>query len=702
MTKMRIIRALWRRASLLDRAATLLILFYLAAKVAEAFGWQPSSGLLSAVLGLLPLFFFVSAVFLLVRSRHWIATRVLWRLRNRLILAYIFVGLVPVILLLALGGILFYLGDVEVAAHLLHDDFHTKMEQVSAASDRALALARVIATQKTTLDALDRAEPVLAITKSAEQLLPGLSITFSPATPTMPVPTSATGPAELVERQGSLAIEAASVGQLPDGRWVKADARLPVTPQLLDHLSPELGPLFLGSGTLHVGTNGQATVGSRPRVTRLPTTRPGSAAKRQQVAIATRTRTLPPPANPFDIAIAGITTFDVVNIAHPGAKPKAEPPLFVAFSFRSSAMEKRIQNSLGEFQWDYLVVLIVVAGLFVVLFLLASIVGFVLARTITRTVAQLDEGTRHVKAGDFSHRISIQRRDQLGALAESFNSMTSSIESLLDEQRQRQRLENELTIAREVQSQLFPRSLPALPGLDLGAVCRAARVVSGDYYDCLQLDSHRVAVAIADISGKGISAALLMASLNSALRNLVVSDGFAGADPSEPGAPASGDPTHASRLQSTAALAASLNRYLLLNTSDDRYATFFFAVYDTVTRRLDYTNAGHLPPFFINGNRIEKLDRGGPVLGLLDGCVYEQATIQVEPGSLLVAYSDGITEPEDSYGEEFGPDRLAAEILRRRNQRPEQLCLDILEAVKTWCAPAEPFDDQTILVARMD
>ncbi len=690
MTKMRIIRALWRRASLLDRAATLLILLYLAAKVAEVFGWQPTSGVLSTVLGLLTLFAFASVIFLLVRSRHWIATRLLWRLRNRLILAYIFVALVPVILLLTLGGILLYLGDVEVAAHLLHDDFHTRMEQVSAASQQALALARVIARPKTTLEALDRAAPILAITKTDEDLLPDLRITFSAGAPTTRVPVSETGPAELVEREGTLAIEAASVGRLPDGRWVEADARLPVTPHLLDHLSPELGQLTVGAGALSVGGSVQAPANPQ---------RPAEA--RGSLSISTRTRTLPPPANPFDIAIVGMTTFDAVRIAKPEAAPQPKS-LLVLFSFRSSAMSKRIQGSLGEYQSFYLVLLAIVAGLFVVMFLLASIVGFVLARTITRTVALLDEGTRHVKAGDFSHRISIPRRDQLGALAESFNSMTSSIESLLEEQRQRQRLENELTIAREVQSQLFPRSLPALPGLDLGAVCRAARVVSGDYYDCLQLDSRRVAVAIADISGKGISAALLMASLNSALRNLVVSDGFAGADPSEPGATAPGDTAPASRFHSTAALAASLNRYLLLNTSDDRYATFFFAIYDTASRRLDYTNAGHLPPFFINGDRVEKLDRGGPVLGLLDGCVYEQATIHVEPGSLLVAYSDGITEPEDSYGEEFGPDRLVAEILRRRNERPERLCLDILEAVKTWCAPAEPFDDQTVLVARMD
>jgi phosphoserine phosphatase RsbU/P len=143
--------------------------------------------------------------------------------------------------------------------------------------------------------------------------------------------------------------------------------------------------------------------------------------------------------------------------------------------------------------------------------------------------------------------------------------------------------------------------------------------VSGDYYDCLQLDAQRVALAAADISGKGISAALLMASLNAALRSLILSLGASGVN--------------------TAALAERLNRHLLLNTSDDRYATFFLAVYDTAAPTLNYTNAGHLPPFLILGDCAQKLDRGGPVIGLLNNCNYEQVSMAVEPGSLRLLSS---------------------------------------------------------------
>lgn len=661
----RLLRALWRRASLLDRIATALIVLYAVAFVAEALGWRPGPGGLSLAIGFLSFLFYISIIFLLFRSRGWIADRLLWKLRNRLILAYIFIAVVPVVLLLAMGVILSYMANIEIAAHLLHDDVHTRMQEVHAASREALALAQATGGPHPTLKTLDRSPVIRTLLQSEQHRLPDLSIEFLAATAETRKPSSPTGPAQFVERNGKLWIEGASVGQLPDSRWVEARARLPVTSRLLDALSPELGPLSLGVTSVSTGNFQRNQKGATGEARGL---------------VSTRNRVLPPPKNWLDFRIGGGTTFNLLLYPGHGAKPESKM-LLAAFQARASSLSKRIEGSLGEFQWVFVGLLFVVGGLFIVLWLLAFIAGLVMTRTITRTVAKLDEATHHVKAGDFSHRISIERRDQLGALAESFNSMTSSIEELLEEQRQRQRLENELTIAREVQTQLFPRSLPAIPGLELGAECRAARVVSGDYYDCIQLDGQRVAIALADISGKGISAALLMASLNAALRSMVVSDGMRGLEP--------------------ARLAERLNRHLLLNTSDDRYATFFFAIYDSAARRLDYTNAGHLPPFFINGDRVEKLDRGGPVIGLLEGCSYEQASVMIEPGSMLVAYSDGMTEPEDAYGEEFGPERLQAEILRHRHLSLERLCNELIEAVKNWCAPAEPFDDQTVLIARM-
>jgi phosphoserine phosphatase RsbU/P len=303
----------------------------------------------------------------------------------------------------------------------------------------------------------------------------------------------------------------------------------------------------------------------------------------------------------------------------------------------------------------------------------------VLTRTITAAVAELYDATSHVRRGDFNHRVRVRRHDQLGALGESFNEMTSSISELIQEQRQLQRLENEVALAREVQSQLFPQSLPSLPGLQLGAICRPARVVSGDYYDFILLSPSRVAIALADISGKGIFAALLMASLQAALRSAATFDGRNG----------------------TASLVARLNDHLFRNTSDDRYATFFYAVYDSDTRTLTYTNAGHLAPFFVYQGNIQHLDEGGTVVGLIPDSTYSQGTIHVEPGSMLVAFSDGLTEPENVYGEEFGTQRLKDEVLRHVNLPPDRLAANLIAAAEQWSGAADQADDITVLIARM-
>ncbi|HEV2387356.1 MAG TPA: PP2C family protein-serine/threonine phosphatase [Candidatus Acidoferrales bacterium] len=630
-----------------------MVALYLASRVVRAAGWAPPPGLGPALL-LLWLLFYVAVIYLLIRSRRWIASHVLWRLRNRLIFAYLFIAVVPVALLAALGGVIGYYAGVEVAAHLLSDDVHSLMQQVSAVSRLALTLEQA-------------GSPQLPPLNTVRSRLPGLTVDVGPA-PQNSGAGAGSSDARLVTSGNRIWIESVAQAELAPGRAIQARARLPVSPQLLDSIAPVLGPLSL-VWKLEGSPAGPAAPAGGAAVLR----------SAPAASVTSSRRALPPKQGWYDFPVSGATTLEAVRVDAAGRQVPSQ--VLAEFLVRPSGLEKRLQSSLGEFGAFFAILLSVIVVLFLVIELLALVAGIVLTRTITNTVDQLYQATQHVKARDFSHRIPIERRDQLGALGESFNSMTASIEALLEEQRQRQRLDNELAIAREVQTELFPRSLPSIPGLQLAAVCRAARVVSGDYYDCLQLDAHRVAVAVADVSGKGISAALVMASLNAALRSLVMSDGLGDGD--------------------TAVLAERLNRHLLLNTSDDRYATFFFAVYDSDSRILRYTNAGHLPPFFIAGGRVERLDRGGPVIGLLDNCSYEQASLKVEPGSLLVAYSDGMTEPENAYGEEFGMDRLIGEVLRHRQLPPQRLCDELIGAVAAWCAPAEPFDDQTILAARM-
>ena len=170
-----------------------------------------------------------------------------------------------------------------------------------------------------------------------------------------------------------------------------------------------------------------------------------------------------------------------------------------------------------------------------------------------------------------------------------------------------------------------------------------------------------------------------MASLQAALRSQATLDGNCG----------------------TAELVVRLNRHLFRNTSDDRYATFFYGVYDSEAHTFSYTNAGHLAPFFIHQGKVEELSEGGTVVGLFEEFPYEQRTIKVEPGSLLVLFSDGLTEPENVYGEEFGVQRLREEVLRQRNVAPQRMAENLIAAAELWAGSPEQADDMTVVVARM-
>ena len=260
--------------------------------------------------------------------------------------------------------------------------------------------------------------------------------------------------------------------------------------------------------------------------------------------------------------------------ADPGTSPTALPVL-ADFTFRVSDINRDLLTSVGDLGPFLVTFLFFAAAVFVVLELAAFATGFMLTRTITSSVGDLYDATLHVRRGDFAHRVRVRQKDQLGALGESFNEMTGSISELIEDQRQRQRLENEVAIAQEVQQHLFPTSVPSVPGLQIAAICRPARTVSGDYYDFIPLGPTRVGIAVADISGKGIFAALLMASVQAALRSTAMLD-----------------PQF-----SSAQITSHLNTHLFNNTSDDRYATFFYGIYDSEAMTFTYTNAGHLAPF---------------------------------------------------------------------------------------------------------
>lgn len=234
----------------------------------------------------------------------------------------------------------------------------------------------------------------------------------------------------------------------------------------------------------------------------------------------------------------------------------------------------------------------------------------------------------------------------------------------------------ELNFALEVQKALFPRQFPLDGGLEFSAVCVPARGIAGDYYDVIQLTDGRLALAIADISGKGISAAILMSNLHAVLRTVV-----------EAGHPA-------------LEICRQLNRHLYRITDSFRFATFFYAEWSTSDRRLCYINAGHNAPIVVGGAcRSLRLREGGVPLGIFVDAEYQVGQARLEPGDLVVLYSDGVTEASSRADEQFGERRLE-EVVTAHCQEPlDAIQRQVLEAVRAWSGP-EPEDDMTLLLVR--
>ncbi len=649
-----------RHTTPLDRVALAVIVFYAAFRVVALFREAlPLSGFLSFLS-------FLAAVYLLVRLIPWFRTKFMWTLRNRLIVAYVFIAVVPVILLLCMAGLATYGLYLQLGAHVFQDDLHARISTISADAD---ALAGAVA-QEAAQGASPTSEAILSrpgvadLIAAARREWPDLRV-FPNHGERLVQAGDGHEFAGLVEFEGKIWVAAAVKKTGPAGPFFLV-VGTPLNAAFLDGLHSDVGPIQI----IPLRPTNQQTPAGASLSFNGKVFVPGE-------QIASRRRTLGPPSNWFDLRIGGVSTID---LAHIGPQTGNAPDAVLAtFAMRASALNRRLFTSVGEIGPLLELALVAAGVIFLALEFAALITGIVLTRTITRAVGDLYEATLHVRRGDFTRRIHVHQRDQLGALGESFNEMTSSISELIVEQSKRQKLENEIAIAREVQAQLFPQVLPALPGLELAAICRPARVVSGDYYDFIRTSQDCVGIALADISGKGIFAALLMASLQAALRSQASLDGKCG----------------------TAELVARLNRHVFRNTSDDRYATFFYADFDVSTRVLTYTNAGHLAPFFVSGDKVQELSEGGTVIGMFEDCPYTQGNIKVEPGSLLVAFSDGLTEPENVYGEEFGMQRLKEEILRQRSMPPQRIAENLIAAAEQWAGTPEQADDITVVIARM-
>jgi sigma-B regulation protein RsbU (phosphoserine phosphatase) len=372
--------------------------------------------------------------------------------------------------------------------------------------------------------------------------------------------------------------------------------------------------------------------------------------------------------------------------------PGKQDAVLLAVRSRPSAVLRAVSARKADWESSVLPTLFVaVAVLFLVVEIVSLIVGVSLSRTITGAVHGLYEATRRVKEADFSYRIKVKGNDQLAELGLSFNSMTENLERLVAVAKEKERLQSEIEIAREVQAQLYPKSLPALRTLSLKACCNPARMVSGDYYDYQPVGEDRVALAIGDVAGKGISAALLMATVESSVRTQIrhCLDAMAaagGANGHEP--------------VSTSRLVAQLNQQLYAHTSPEKYATFCFGVYDERSGLFTYTNAGHLPPILIRDGEPSLLEVNGMVVGAFPFAQWGESRLELKRGDLLVCYTDGVTEPENEYGEMFGEQRLMELLVKNAARDSEEIVAVVSESVRQWTGTPDLQDDMTLLVAR--
>ena len=245
----------------------------------------------------------------------------------------------------------------------------------------------------------------------------------------------------------------------------------------------------------------------------------------------------------------------------------------------------------------------------------------------------------------------------------------------------RERINRELEIAREVQERLFPQDIPNVPGTDIFGGCRPALGVGGDYYDYLDLPGGKIGVAIGDVSGKGIGAALMMASLQASLRGQAIhyKDDLAG-------------------------LLKQVNELVYEASTSNRYATFFYSQYDPATKHLTYVNAGHNPPFLLrSGGELVRLEEGGAVVGMLPGMLvnYSQGEIDLRPGDLLVGFTDGISEAMNPSEDEWGEEALLEELQRIRDLPASEIFEKLIAAADAFAAGAKQHDDMTIIVMKI-
>ena len=660
---------------------------------------------------------FLAGILFFILTFKWVKRRILWRLRNRLIVTYVFIGVIPAVLLVAMGIITLYGLGGQFAVFVVTSEKDARLrslESANAAVSNELA-ARLEHGERPTSDSLAGLRLRDSAWRRREVCAwygdKPLPLCNDVQTTPLALPSFVKGKFEdIVSDHNHLYLRVASSLPLGTSKLTVVTSE-PFDKELVAKIAEGLGEITLyttaiDEAPVSSGKEGKAQVAAEPHKTpgRIVINEKDKANNERTTRVlhpAFTVGSMPESTGSFDREITFGTPFPVIKW-ETGQRDEFGPVMQV--TTRPAVLYSHLFASLGEFVRGVTYILMGVAIFFAIIELIALIIGTRMTRTVTAAVSDLHIATRHVDRGDFSHRIPVKSSDQLADLALSFNSMTASIEKLMQEQREKQRLENELAIAQEVQAQLFPRQVSELESLEVHGFCRPARTVSGDYYDFLAASSHKLILAVGDISGKGISAALLMATIHSAVRAYSLESLPQMREPVAVGAVAGSGRIMATWPEgievSPGALLGLLNHQLFDSTPPEKYATLFLGIYDGRSHRLTYSNGGHLPPILIaRDGSVRRLEAGGTVVGLFDGMTYEEDSVEMNPGEVFLAYSDGVTEPENDFGE-FGEQRLIDLVRENRSQPLPQISQIVTAAVDTWIGDNEQPDDVTLVLAR--
>jgi sigma-B regulation protein RsbU (phosphoserine phosphatase) len=661
----------------------------------------------------------------------------LWSLRNKLVLTYLLIGLAPVVLFVTLVSISAYIAAGQFAIHLADSRMEAELSQMSTDNGHLVEFVlrslegkvppETITNELAEGERPGRLEtPRMKLRQDRQSFVEGIRV----ATGTVvrgkvplglpPWATNLRGGEYhgLILDGDDLYLVAVNQRKQADGRMFSLMSSMPVNRALMDMIASGLGravlfPQRIGSDN----GSGVDAGGAKQLVPRTGAQTRNSARVEEIRRSGARRLPIEGGAEPEGVNLADVRVRFLSTVAMTDWDTGEQDNIAIEVDSRPSLLYQQLFGaSLGGVVTSVIrIFLVVLCLVFALIELLALVMAIRLSRTITASVADLYEATQEIDRGVLNHRIGVTRTDQLAELSRSFNKMTESLQRLLEEQKEKERLQNEISIAQEVQANLFPHHISNLLNLELHGVCRPARSVSGDYYDFLLFheeahDGHAsrretgVGIAIGDISGKGISAALLMATLHSAVRayrfaseeRVYSESSMAGLTANREERGRNGDEL----FQSPGRILSLLNRHLYRSTQPEKYATLFLAHYDAASAMMTYSNAGQLPPLVLSRDGgIRRLDQGGTVVGLMDGMKYDEGRLQMRPGDIMVAYSDGVTEPENDFGE-FGEERMMEVVRQYRDQPLHVISTQVMQALDAWIGAEEQPDDITLVLAR--